>query len=409
MRARLTLTYTGLLLFIGATMVTLINVFMRYVPTYAISTPQRVDDPASGPSGPTGPTGPTGLDPNAAGSAQPWNDSTEVAIVDVTRSSPLTLRDRDDVLDTLFVVSIAVLLVIGVVGAWVGWLVAGRMLRPLQQLNAAAQRAGTGSLDHRVALRGPDDEFKDLSDTFDTMLERLDRSFRAHQRFAADASHELRTPLATSKAMLDVAADSLDDQDVPTLIARLQATNRRSIETVEALLDLSEIGRGPLSTGPVDLADVATEALPEVRQEAAEVDITLTTHVEKAPACGDAVLLRQLAMNLLQNALRHNHRGGSVAVTCGPAPRERGGAVLTVSNSGEVVPPETLALLTEPFFRGAGRSADRNGRQGHGLGLTLIAAIVEAHDGTLKLTAEQVGGLTATAWIPDAEANGTPG
>ncbi|AOS61380.1 sensor histidine kinase [Actinoalloteichus hymeniacidonis] len=392
-RVRLTITYTGFLLLLGVAMVIGIYSFMRFVPNYAIARadhasesgdwaeispegfPQRVTEPIEETSGPTSPA-------------------------ETMDAVNLTIYDRDDVLNTLLAVSIGTLLVLGIAGAWVSWVVAGRVLRPLQQINAAAQRAGAGSLDHRVGLRGPDDEFKDLSDTFDSMLERLDRSFRAQQRFAADASHELRTPLATSKAMLDVAAGGIDDHDVPGLIARLQFTNRRSIETVESLLDLAEIGGNPLATAQVDFDDVLHKALADAGGEAAESGVTVISRIEKSSAAGDAVLLRQLAVNLLYNAVRHNKANGSITVESGPAGGGSAGAWLRVSNTGAVIAPETLTMLTEPFFRGAGRSADRSGRRGHGLGLALITAIVEAHRGSLELTANSGGGLTAMVRIP---------
>ena len=226
-RTRLTLTFTVLVALAGVLMVGIVAVFMRTVPTYAGPKARTVEARTSDGVLVTEVAPPTG-------SATPQ------------RATSITLRSADDILDTTVIVSLLVLLALVVCGAVVSWLVAGRILRPLQAVNHAAKVAGTGALDHRVGLRGPQDELKELSDTFDDMLERLDRSFAASQRFAANASHELRTPLAATQTMLEVALSDpdADSDELREVARRVLETNRRNIETVEALLDLSGIEQG---------------------------------------------------------------------------------------------------------------------------------------------------------------------
>ncbi|WP_049573573.1 sensor histidine kinase [Streptomyces sp. SBT349] len=308
-----------------------------------------------------------------------------------------------EILDTLTRASGYALLALAVIGLVGSWIIAGRVLRPLQDLTRAAHRAAEGALDHRVALPGPRDEFTDLSDAFDHMLGRIERSLAAQRRFAANASHELRTPLAITRTMLDVAAADPGGQDYPRLVARLRDTNERGIEIVDALLHLSDLGRTPLTTQPVDLASAAAEALSLTREEAGDRGVALTGDHAPALVGGNGVLLRQLAVNLLQNAVRHNlEAGGTARLTTGPDPRRAGHALLTVTNTG---PPLTGAVdtYTEPFLRGEGRTVRAGGgagRRGHGLGLSIVAGIVDVHGGTLTLTPRPTGGLTAEVSLP---------
>ncbi|MGW1732819.1 sensor histidine kinase [Streptomyces sp. NPDC001999] len=308
---------------------------------------------------------------------------------------------RQEILQTLLEASGLTLLLLALVGVVGGWFIAGRVLRPLQDITRAAKRAADGSLDHRVGLSGPRDEFTDLSDTFDTMLARLQRSFDAQQRFAANASHELRTPLAINRTMLDVATADPEGQDYPRLVTRLRETNQRGIEVTDALLQLSALDHSPPTTQPLDLADTAREALDLVREEARTRGVVLSTDIHPAPAAGDGVLLRQLTLNLLHNALRHNlPTGGSLTLTTGPDPAHPGRAVLSVTNTGPLL-PDRVDHLTEPFLRGSGRLAEKDpARRGHGLGLAIVAGIVRAHRGDLTLAPNPGGGLTARVSLP---------
>jgi signal transduction histidine kinase len=276
-----------------------------------------------------------------------------------------------------------------------GWLVSGRMLAPIRRIATIANETASRNLHARVALAGPQDEVKQLADTFDGMLDRLERGFEAHRRFAANASHELLTPLTTSRAMLEVAAAHPAKCDVRELTGRLLAVNAQSELLVETLLDLARAEHGVVEATPADLAVVAGRAWAEIRSEA--VDRELTVEVVSAPAFvdGDPALLDRLAVNLLRNAVRHNHPGGHVRLHI--AHGERGPA-LTVTNTGPEVPAGLLGELFEPFVRATPRT-----RGGHGLGMAIVRAVAEAHRATVTATANPGGGLTVTIAFPDTE------
>ncbi|MFJ1794951.1 sensor histidine kinase [Kitasatospora griseola] len=318
---------------------------------------------------------------------------------------------RQEILTSLLTASGYALALLTVVGMAGGWLVAGRVLRPLQEVTAAARRASGGDLGHRIALAGPRDEFTELADAFDEMLARLERSFEAQQRFAANASHELRTPLAINRTMLQVAAADPAGQNWPRLVERLLDTNRRGIEVTEALLQLAELSHGAPESAPLELSAPVREALAAVAAEAAELGVVIDAELSAAPVVGNEVLLRQAAANLLQNAVRHNlSSGGRVELTTGPDPEHPDGVRLTVRNSGPVLEDSLVATLTEPFLRGGGRTAQRGPvRRGHGLGLAIVAAVTEAHGGRLRLAGNPDGGLTAVLSLPGTAGSGAAG
>ncbi|WP_224283259.1 HAMP domain-containing sensor histidine kinase [Streptomyces sp. LS1784] len=323
----------------------------------------------------------------------------------LTSSNPRYRSDapsRQEILHSLLTASGYALALLTAVGLAGGWLIAGRVLRPLQDITRAAHTAASGALEHRIALTGPRDEFTDLSDAFDEMLERLQRSFEAQQRFAANASHELRTPLAITRTMLQVAAADPAGQDWGKLVTRLQDTNQRGIEISEALLQLADLGHAPPDLAPADLAAATGEALAAVRDEAEALGITLTADLRPAPTTGNPVLLRQAAVNLLHNALRHNlASGGRVTVATGADPQRPGRVRLTVANTGPQLTAQAVATFTEPFLRGRGRTAETDpARRGHGLGLAIVAAVTEAHHGQLHLAPDPAGGLRVTLDLP---------
>jgi two-component system sensor histidine kinase VanS len=376
-RARLTATYTALVAAIGAVMLAVVYVFMRYVPNYQITAVPR--------------------QPVAATQAGGCITVTSSVEGELARPATLAVRSATDFLQLFLTVSLSSLLVLVVVGAVVGWVVAGRVLRPLGSINRAAQLAGTGSFDHRVAFDGPADEVRELADTFDEMLEKLDNSFQAHRRFAANASHELRTPLAAVHTMLQVAlADAdLDREALRDVAGRVYETNRRNIETVDSLLDLADIGQGTKRLAPVRLDQVAGDAVQEARAEAEARRVTIDLSLEPVTVLGDQVQLRQAMLNLVRNAVRHNVDGGHLTVAT--VTDGSGDAVARVTNTGRVVPEELLESLTEPFVRGVGRvSAPR----GHGLGLTIAKSVATSHHGTLRLSGNPGGGLTVTVALP---------
>ncbi|MEV5570898.1 HAMP domain-containing sensor histidine kinase [Spirillospora sp. NPDC052269] len=290
---------------------------------------------------------------------------------------------------------LAVLFVFGVLG---GWILAGRMLAPLARITDAARMATNGSLSHRIRMDGPKDEFRELSDVFDGMLERLESHVTEQQRFAANASHELRTPLAISQALLDVAlGDPARDQG--ELIQRLHTVNTRAIDLTEALLLLSRSERRSFTREPVDLSLVAEEAAETLLPLAERRGITLDVTGEATPAAGSAALLLRMVTNLVQNAIVHNlPDGGTVTVH---TESRHDASVVRVENTGPPVPPALLPTLLEPFQRGTERVRGGD-HAGVGLGLAIVHSIVRAHDGTLDLTPGATGGLLVTIRLPGA-------
>ncbi|MFH9069592.1 sensor histidine kinase [Streptomyces alboflavus] len=284
------------------------------------------------------------------------------------------------------------LLVFGLVG---GWFLAGRMLAPLTRITDATRMAATGSLSHRIRLPGRQDEFRELADAFDTMLERLEAHVAEQRRFAANASHELRTPLAVSKTLLDVARTD-PDHDTKEVIDRLHTVNTRAIDLTEALLLLSRADQRSFTPEHVDLSLMAEEATETLLPLAEKRGVTLETSGDITPTTGSQALLLQLATNLVHNAIVHNLPAhGTVWVTTGLGPRT---VTLTVENTGDLVSPELAATLTEPFQRGAERL--HTDHAGLGLGLAIVKTITNAHDGTLTLTPRPEGGLRVTVELP---------
>ncbi|MEV7192226.1 HAMP domain-containing sensor histidine kinase [Streptomyces sp. NPDC093510] len=284
------------------------------------------------------------------------------------------------------------LLVFGLLG---GWILAGRMLAPLDRITHATRTATAGSLGHRIRLPGRKDEFRELADAFDMMLAQLEAHVAEQQRFAANASHELRTPLAISKTLIDVArADP--NHDTGELVDRLHTINTRAIDLTEALLLLSRANQWSFTREHVDLSLVAEEAAETLHPLAEKHGVTLETSGDIAPTSGSPALLLQLTTNLVHNAIVHNvPQQGTVRVHTGVRPKT---VVLTVENTGEQLTPQLVATLTEPFRRGTERI--HTDQAGVGLGLAIVKTITEAHDGTLTLTPRPAGGLRITVELP---------
>nr|WP_308801930.1 HAMP domain-containing sensor histidine kinase [Streptomyces polyasparticus] len=290
------------------------------------------------------------------------------------------------------------LLVFGLVG---GWILAGRMLAPLTRITDAARMATHGSLSHRIRLPGRDDEFRELADAFDTMLARLEAHVAEQRRFAANASHELRTPLAISKSLLDVArADPA--RDIDELLDRLSTVNTRAIDLAEALLLMSRAEQRTFTPEEVDLSLMAEEACETLLPLAEKRGVTVETSGEITRTTGSPALLGQLVVNLVHNAIAHNlPDGGSVWITTTARPHA---AELTVENTGELLSPELVATLTEPFQRGTERV--HGDHAGVGLGLAIVERIVQVHDGTLTLRPRAEGGLHIRVQLPAVHAQG---
>ncbi|WP_042402307.1 sensor histidine kinase [Streptacidiphilus carbonis] len=293
--------------------------------------------------------------------------------------------------------SAVVALVFGMaVASVLGWTVAGRMLAPIRRITAVARETASHDLQARVALDGPQDEIKELADTFDTMLARLERTFQAQRRFAANASHELLTPLTISRTLLEVAAATPGKCDVGVLTDTLLAINSHSEHLVDTLLDLARAEHGIAAAVPADLAAAAETALAETRAEAKDRDLAIEVRSAPVRVDGDPALLERLAVNLLRNAVRHNHDGGRVLVH---VVSDQDGPVLAVSNTGPEVPAGLVDGLFEPFVRAAPRTRGSS-RDSHGLGMAIIRAVTEAHHGTVTAQANPGGGLTVSVRFP---------
>jgi len=306
------------------------------------------------------------------------------------------IPNRSDLLRAFGPVAAMVLIVLIVIGWAGGWWLAGRMLAPLNRIGYAAQLAAQGSLSHRVALEGPRDEFRDLADVFDSMLDQLEQNMAEQQRFAANASHELRTPLAISQTVLEVARVD-PDRDVDALIDRLQEVNARAIELTEALLLLSRADRRAFTRESVDLSLLAEEAVESLLPLADKRAVTIDVGGDAARAVGNASLLQQLITNLVHNAIVHNMPENG-AVTVRTHSLDQAVAVV-VENTGPVLSPALVSTLAEPFQRGTARTHDDD-HAGAGLGLAIVQRIAQAHEGTLVLTPRVGGGLNVTVWLP---------
>jgi signal transduction histidine kinase len=281
------------------------------------------------------------------------------------------------------------LAIMAIVSMGLGWFVAGRALRPLQTITRAARAISATSLHRRLALRGPRDELHELGDTFDELLERLERSFEAQRQFVANASHELRTPLTLERAIVEVTlADPLaSNETLRATCERVLALGEQQERMIDALLALARSERGLARRDPFDLAAVTRDVIVARRPDIARRGLDLESKLEEAPTSGDPSLAERLVANLIDNAIRHNHAGGWVSVT---TTIEDGRAVLSVSNSGPLVPAEEIERLFRPFERlGAARSS----YGGHGLGLSIVQAVATAHGASLRAQARAEGGI----------------
>jgi two-component system sensor histidine kinase VanS len=357
-RLKLTLSYAGFLMLAGVLLLAAVWLFLlRYVPDRALIVP-----------------GSTG--------------STPINSVFPVRSGLL------HVFAPRAAAVLAFLLVFSLLG---GWILAGRMLAPLARITDATRVAATGSLSHRIRLPGRKDEFRELADSFDAMLARLEAHDAERQRFAANASHELRSPLAITQTLLDVARNDPDRAN-GELVDRLHAVNTRAIDLTEALLLLSRADQRSFTREHVDLSLIAEEATETLLPLAEKHGITIDTSGDATPTIGSPPLLKQLSTNLVHNAIAHNlPEQGTVWITTSVHPKS---VALTVENTGQRLAPQLVSTLVEPFQRGAERI--RTDHAGVGLGLAIVKSITQAHDGTLTLTPRAAGGLCVTVQLPAA-------
>jgi signal transduction histidine kinase len=320
----------------------------------------------------------------------PSHDSTRPADADARLTE--AVQDaidsyRSQTLNSLLTWSTLALAAALVLAIALGWVLAGRALRPLRKVTDTANRVAGRSLHQRIALTGPHDEIKNLADTIDAMLERLDRSFDAQRRFVANASHELRTPLAMNRTMLEVAAGNPEvSDDLRQLAPNLLATNERSERLVEGLLTLARSEQEVAERAAIDLAELAAVALEQEQPEARERGITMTSDLQPAPVAGSPILVERLAANLVQNAVRHSPPGSDAIVRTG---RRDDHSILLVENPGPVLLQDEIEQLFEPFRR----SEERTTSRGVGLGLSIVRSVAEAHGGRVTAHPRDGGGL----------------
>jgi len=307
-------------------------------------------------------------------------------------------KERGDILAALRRASVLGLGILVILSAGLGWLVSGRAVRPVRSITEAARRASELRLGQRLALTGPDDELKQLGDTFDVMLERLDAAFTSQKRFVANAAHELRTPLTAMRTAIEVTLSKpvRTPEQLEAMAAEVQRSVHRAEATIEALLTLATSELGPTTRGTVDLATAAEDALDATHATIAQRGITVEAALDPAPAHGDRVLIERMIANLVENAVRHNNLGGWIAVRTF---QRNGSAVFTVANTGPTVAAEQIPTLFEPFARAGERL---NPADGVGLGLSIAGTIARAHDATIAAAAREGGGLEVTVTVPTA-------
>lgn len=306
-------------------------------------------------------------------------------------------HQRDLALNTMFKRSLLALIGLAVVAFAFGYMMAGRVLAPLGRITRTARSVVGSDLKRRIELEGPDDELKELADTFDEMLDRLERSFDAQRRFVANASHELRTPLAINRTLLEVQlSDPGASADLQQLGKTLLSTNERSEQLVEGLLLLARSDNEIVDRKPVDLAEAASRALDQASAEAQAKGVQLRAAVSPAVVQGNGVLLERIALNLVQNAVRYNvPEDGWVDLSTEVV---HGHAVLVVVNTGPVVPAYEIDNLFEPFRR---LRTERTGSdKGVGLGLSIARSVARAHGGVISAEPREGGGLVMRVAIP---------
>jgi signal transduction histidine kinase len=298
---------------------------------------------------------------------------------------------RSTTLNHLLTYSLLGLAAVVVLAAVGGWVAAGRILRPVHRLTAAARAATEQNLSQRIALQGPRDELRELADTFDNMLERLNRAFTSQRQFIANASHELRTPLTVMRTAIDVvlAKPAPTREELVSMATEVRQAVDHAERLIEALLVLARNEQTRALTDPLDLAVIAEDAL-----EGRSTDhITTITEFDEAPVTGDGVLLERLVANLLDNAERYNVEDGTVTISTSTNDKA---SVLRVTNTGTIVPADMVDRLFLPFTR----LDDRTRHEGFGLGLTLVSSITAVHRGTLNASAFPSGGLDITVCLP---------
>jgi signal transduction histidine kinase len=319
------------------------------------------------------------------------------AVHQLARRGSAEAAQRAADLHQLLVNSGIALAILAVLALLAGWLLAGRMLRPIRTITRTAQRISSTNLHERLALDGPQDELKELGDTLDDLFRRLDAAFEAQRQFVANASHELRTPLARQRALIQVAlADpQASFSSLRAAHERVLASEQHLEQMIDALLALTRGQVGLERREHVDLAPIASRALRARESEAAGLDLDVRATLAEAPAYGDPRLIERLIINLIDNAIRHNTPHGEVEITTGTRARQ---AFLAITNTGPAIPLEEIERLYQPFQRLVGTRTRHT--TGHGLGLSIVHAIATAHGAELDTRARAQGGLTIEVSFP---------
>lgn len=376
-RARLTVTYAALFLITGAVLLILMYVML----SSALEPPKKSDsDYRDGYN--------HDREYNIPGTEEEWEWQLESA----------KGEQRDEAL-RLVKITAAIALAVAFLGALgVGWIFAGRMLQPMSEITEHARELGESTLDQRINMQGPDDELKQLADTIDDMLSRLEKSFDSQKRFAAQASHELRTPLAIigGEADLVLANPESTAHELDSAHAIRNQVNR-SQRLVEGLLVLARSDANVISHDRIDLADIAGDSMEDVLAMANEAQIEVDLELETALMSGDSVLLRSLVGNLYVNAIQYNYAGGWIRVNVWSEGSE---SMIRVENSGNEIPAAEMERLFRPFQRGYGLDQDERQQGGFGLGMAIVRSVTAAHNGEIRALPRDGGGLDITITFP---------
>ena len=377
---RLTLFYAGLFLLLGTSLLAAVYLLVRHSSAISVSSAVPAHRRLRLPSGFVGPA------PPAPAPAQ---------------TSVIAVQQHDADLDRLLTISWVVLAVTTLGAAVLGWFAAGRVLRPVREITVTARTISAGNLHQRLARTGPNDEFKQLGDTLDDLLGRLEASFEAQRRFVANASHELRTPLTLERTLLQVALanPNATEQSLRATCEELLASQSEHERLLEALLTLASSERGLEHREPVDVRAIVEPMLRQLGPRLEQRRLAVDSALAPASAPGDPALIRRLIANLIENAIDHNVDGGDVEIRTETLAT---GAALTISNTGQPIPPEETQRLFEPFQRLDRTRTANNGH--HGLGLSIVRAIAVAHNAELTATPRSGGGLVVTVRFANAPA-----
>ncbi|MFE2866533.1 sensor histidine kinase [Embleya sp. NPDC059259] len=388
-RARLALMYGGVSLVVGTVLLGIVYWFVdqrlsQRLPTamartFAADSPYQYD----GDGAVSGVSQPAQLVPGRP---------IQISVIPAETIRRVTDTGQDVTMSQLLTVLGAALLLLAATSILVGWWMSGRVLRPVHRITATARRLSEHNLHERIAMPGPDDELKQLADTFDGMLDRLEKSFDSRRLFVANASHELRTPLTIQRTAIEIGlADPHAPQDIIDTREQLLALNRRTERLIDGLLNLAVSERGNVHASPVALDELTADVLRHTRPAAEQAGIRVDAILAESVVSGDPLLLRQLVTNLVENAVRHNHPGGHVTVGVSAGS-------LRVRNTGPLIPTDHIPELFEPFRRF--RPHRTGSARGTGLGLSIVQAIVHAHAAQITTTANHHGGLTIAIALP---------